>query len=287
MVTFNKLNNPMKKPTTKPLHWLVILLVAFSFSSCVNSGTSSNIQFEFPTDHYSEALDGRMIVLISENNETEPRFQLRDDSKTCQAFGMDVEDWQPGEALELDGDAYGYPVQSVEDLPSGEFYVQVLFHKYETFNRADGKVVKLPMDRGEGQQWNRAPGNLYSTPQKVSIKNGQLPKLSVNFDQKIPPIKEAEDTKYVKHIKIKSKLLSEFWGRDMYLGAHVLLPEGWESHPNVKYPLAIMHGHFPSDFGGFSTTPPDPNLKPEYSERFDVDGYNLIVQQEAHDFYKT
>ncbi|MEM6700274.1 MAG: alpha/beta hydrolase-fold protein, partial [Bacteroidota bacterium] len=86
---------------------------------------------------------------------------------------------------------------------------------------------------------------------------------------------------------IKSKLLSDFWGRDMYLGAHVLLPKGFDEHPDVKYPLAIMHGHFPRDFGGFRTTPPDPDLKPDYSERFKLEGYNKIVQQEAYDFYKT
>ena len=33
--------------------------------------------------------------------------------------------------------------------------------------------------------------------------------------------------------------MSDFWGRDMYLGAHVLLPQGWEFNPDVKYPLAI------------------------------------------------
>jgi len=32
------------------------------------------------------------------------------------------------------------------------------------------------------------------------------------MDQKIPPVEEAKDTKYVKHIKIQSKLLSEWWG---------------------------------------------------------------------------
>jgi hypothetical protein len=72
----------------------------------------------------------------------------------------------------------------------------------------------------------------------------------------------------------------------MYIGAHVLLPEGWETHTQVKYPLAIYHGHFPDDFGGFRTTPPDPNLKPDYSARFNITGYNKIVQQEAYDFYK-
>jgi hypothetical protein len=72
----------------------------------------------------------------------------------------------------------------------------------------------------------------------------------------------------------------------MYLGAHVLLPEGFDSHPAVKYPLAIFHGHFPSDFGGFRTTPPDPDLKPDTSERFHISGYNRIQQQEAYNFYK-
>ena len=279
----------MKKSAFKRIKLLLpIFLLSFGLFSCSNTETSPTIEIAFPEEHYQETLDGRMIVLISKNNETEPRFQLRDDSKTCQGFGMDVEDWRSGQAFQFDTEiAANYPLPKFSDLPSGEFYIQVLFHKYETFNRADGLTVKLPMDRGEGQQWNRAPGNLYSTPQKITIKDGQVSALNIKLDQKIPPIKEPEDTKYVKHIKIKSKLLSDFWGRDMYLGAHVLLPEGWESHPNVKYPLAIMHGHFPSDFGGFRTTPPDPNLKPEYSERFDVDGYNIMVQQEAYDFYKT
>jgi hypothetical protein len=60
-----------------------------------------------------------------------------------------------------------------------------------------------------------------------------------------------------------------------------------DDHPNVKYPLAIFHGHFPSDFSGFSTTQPDTaGMKPDYSERFHIRGYNRIVAQEAYDFYK-
>jgi len=266
---------------------LLLLVLLSTIFACTNSPNSAPLQVLFPSEHYEEALDGRLIVLISDQEGTEPRFMLRDDAKTGQGFGMDVENWQPNENQQFDMEAFGYPIRSFEELPSGDYTLQVVFHKYETFNRADGHVVKLPMDRGEGQQWNRAPGNLYSTPQKITIKKGQFPNLSVKLDQKIPPIAEPEDTKYIKHIKVKSKLLSDFWGRDMYLGAHILLPEGWDTHPDVNYPLAIMHGHFPSDFGGFSTTPPDPDLKPVYSERFGVDGYNIIVEQEAYDFYKT
>jgi hypothetical protein len=72
----------------------------------------------------------------------------------------------------------------------------------------------------------------------------------------------------------------------MFLGAHVLLPEGFDSHPQARYPLAIFHGHFPADLGGFRTDPPDPNLKPDYSDRFHLAGYNRIQQEYAYQFYK-
>ncbi len=52
--------------------------------------------------------------------------------------------------------------------------------------------------------------------------------------------------------------------------------KGFDRHPEARYPLIIFHGHFPHTFGGFRETPPDPNLKPEYSERFKIDGYNRI-----------
>lgn len=245
-----------------------------------------SIRITYPSDHYQEALDGRLVLMISSHNDTDLRFQLSDNVTSCQAFGMDIENWVPGTSQTFDLNAFGYPIQDFDDLPAGEYFVQALFHKYETFNRADGHVVKLPMDRGEGQQWNRAPGNVYSIATKMMINGDEMGSLKLNMDQIIPPIEEPKDSKYIKHIKMKSKLLSEFWGRDIYLGAHVLLPEGFDEHPDVKYPLAIMHGHFPRDFGGFRTTPPDPNLKAEYSSRFKMDGYNRIVQQEAHDFYK-
>jgi hypothetical protein len=232
-------------------------------------------------------LDGRLLLMLSTDPSAEPRFQIKDGPNTQLLFGMDVEDWSKEEAVTVDGAAFGYPIQSLQAVPPGEYYLQVLLHKYETFTRADGHTVKMPMDRGEGQQWNRAPGNTYTMPKKITIAENAPQIIQVTLDQTIPEIEPAKDTKYIKHVRIKSELLSEFWGRPMYLGAHILLPEGFDEHPDVKYPLAIMHGHFPKDFDGFRTTPPDPNLKPDYSERFQLEGYNKIVQQEAYDFYKT
>ena len=231
-------------------------------------------------------LDGRVLLLLSKNNVSEPRFQIEDGPNTQMVFGKDVDSWKGGEGISFKGAEFGYPVQSLKNVPAGDYYVQAVLHKYETFKRADGHTVKMPMDRGEGQHWNLAPGNLLSKPVKVSFDPKSTKMISITLDDSIPAIKEPEDTKYIKHIKIQSKLLTEFWGRPMYIGAHVLLPEGWDTHTQVQYPLAIFHGHFPDDFGGFSNTPPDPNLKPDYSARFNISGYNKIVQQEAYDFYK-
>ncbi|MES2882579.1 MAG: hypothetical protein V4676_10550, partial [Bacteroidota bacterium] len=108
---------------------------------------------------------------------------------------------------------------------------------------------------------------IYSVPVKIHIDPKSSNEITITINNQIEPIKQPEDTKYIKHIKIQSKLLTEFWGRPMYLGAHILLPEGFDQHPNVKYPLAIYHGHFPEDFSGFRTTPPDTNLKPDTNDR--------------------
>lgn len=239
-----------------------------------------------PAELSKQPLDGRLLIMLSKNPAGEPRFQISDGQETQQIFGMDVDGWKPGTTVRLNANAFGYPVESIQKIKSGTYTVQALLHIYETFKRKDGHQVKLPMDRGEGQHWNIAPGNIYSQPVAVNFKNDASFKINIKINKVIPPIKEPEDTKYVKHIKIQSKLLTEFWGRPMYLGAHVLLPEGWDTHPDVKYPLAIFHGHFPDDFGGWRTELPDPNLKPDTVKRFNLIGYNKIVQQEAYDFYK-
>lgn len=262
----------------------IIVIFCFSCQAPSTEDVATDIKVTYPDDY--NFTDGRLLLMFSKDGGAEPRMSIRDDAATAQVFGMNVENWDQGSTVVFDNDSYGYPIESVKDLPAGEYTVQALFHKYEVFNRSDGHRVVMPMDRGEGQQWNKAPGNIYSQPKKVTVDFSKNENIQLNLTEVIPEIEQPADTKYVKHIKIKSDLLSEFWGRDMYVGAHVLLPEGYDTHPNVKYPLAIMHGHFPRDFGGWRTTPPDPDLKAEYSERFGVDGYNIMVQQEAYDFYK-
>jgi len=256
----------------------IILFVITSFSQ--------SIAVKLPDSLTKKPVDGRLLLIFSKNFYGEPMSQINDNPTTQQIFGVDVDGWQPNTTKMISLNAFGYPIEKISDIPAGDYNVQAVFHVYETFRRKDGHVVKLPMDRGEGQHWNQAPGNFLSVPMKIIFNPKERILHNVVLTKKIPPITEPEDTKYIRHIKIQSKLLTEFWGRPMFLGAHILLPEGWDTHPSVKYPLAIYHGHFPSDFGGWRTTPPEENLKPDTNARFNVIGYNKIVQQEAYNFYK-
>jgi putative esterase len=219
-----------------------------------------HVALSFPASASPAPLDGRLLLLLSTDGSQEPRFQITDNDRTQQVFGLDVEGLQPGQESVIDSSVLGYPVASLEKVPPGEYWVQGLLHVYETFKRADGHVVKLPPDRGEGQQWTSAPGNLYSAPVKVRIDPGSTTTLRVSLDKKIPPLPDLPDSQYVKHVRIQSERLTKFWGRPMYLGAIVVLPEGWDSHRDARFPLAVFHGHFQREVFPWRESPPDPKL---------------------------
>ncbi|MGD1945740.1 MAG: alpha/beta hydrolase-fold protein, partial [Croceivirga sp.] len=265
---------------------LLLFVVVCLLISCQEQERKFAITVSFDKMVNEQPIDGRILLMLSSNDEKEPRFQINSGLNAQPVFGMDVNGMVPGQEIVFDESIFGFPYESLAELQAGEYTIQALLHVYETFDLITGHTVKLPMDNGEGQQWNRSPGNLYSQPFKITIGDNGIQNVNIVMNQIVPPIEEPADTKWVKHIKLKSEKLSEFWGRDMYLGAHVLLPKGFDEHPEAKYPLMIFHGHFPSDFGGFRTTPPDPNMEPDYAARFDVKGYNIIQQQEAYDFYK-
>jgi len=270
-----------------PILLAVVLALSCSGTAAQESATNASVRFSisFAAAASEQKLDGRLYLLLSTDPSDEPRMQIDDTPKSQLMFGVDVDGMRPGQSVVVDERADGYPIRSLRNLPDGEYFVQAVLHRYETFHRSDGVTVKLPMDRGEGQHWNIAPGNLYSKPQKIVVRKGGA-SINIVMDQVIPSIPEAKDTKYIRHLRIQSQLLTKFWGRPVYLSAIVLVPEGFDTHPASRYPLMIFHDHFVSEFSDFRTDPPDPNLKPDYSERFHVAGYNRIEQEESYKNYQ-
>jgi hypothetical protein len=256
-------------------------LIAFGFFlvsvECDQAQTPpGKLRFEisYPESLSAIPLDGHILLGISTDKTSEPRFQLREEeASSAQFFGLDVDAWQPGAPAIVDSRTLGYPLLSLDQLPPGDYYVQAVLNIYETFHRSDGHTVKLPPDMGEGQQWFSKPGNLLTKPQLIHIDPQTNNVIRLNLTEKIPPIEPAKDTQYLKHIRIQSKLLSAFWGRPVYLGATVLVPEGFKEHPTARYPLLVHQGHFEADWEFFEEKVP-PSAKDnelrflQYANRF-------------------
>jgi hypothetical protein len=127
---------------------------------------------------------------------------------------------------------------------------------YTRFQRSDGHTVFAHNDQWEGQQLNKSPGNLYSDARRFHLDPLSGYEIQLSLDHVIPPVQVPADTQYVKRVKIQSKVLSQFWGQPMYIGATVLLPEGYDAHPNAHYPVLYQQGHFGLNAPlGFNTEP--------------------------------
>ncbi len=247
---------------------------------------AETFKLQLPKSAPDESYDGRMILILAVDNEKDPLNQVSADFDAAQIFGVNIDGLKRGNSVTIGGDILGFPARSLSEVPAGEYYVQAVLHKYDTFNLANGKTVKLPAARGAGQNWRKEPGNLVSKPFKVKFNPESKKTINIALSEVNPAIEEPMDTEFIRHIKIRSELLSEFWGTDVFLRAHVLVPRDFDKHPDARFPLSIFHGHFPDDFGGFSETPPNPDEECVYSKRFDLDCYNKVEAQEAYDFYK-
>jgi len=210
----------------------------------------SPLRFEvmMPAGLSAGLVDGRLLLILSGDPGAEPRFQVAAEGESQQIFGVDVQALRPGGSAVIDGRTLGYPARSLAEVPAGRYRVQAVVNVYDTFRRGDGKVVQLHADHGEGQQWNRSPGNLLSEPVEMAIDPGRPGTVRVELMRQIPPLPEPRDSRRVRHLRIASPLLSRFWGRPVELGAVVLLPEGYDEHPAARYPVIYYHDHFAPTF---------------------------------------
>jgi Putative esterase len=226
------------------LSWFVSTLVFIvCFGSIAAFGADVRFKITLPAG-YPHPVTGRVFIMITKTDNPEPRLQVGSWRSHVEFMGYDVQGLEPGQAIYVDSLTMGYPMKSVRELPAGDYYVQALLNVYTRFQRADGNVIWAHLDQWEGQQFNRSPGNLYSPARQFHLDPLTGYEIQLSLDQTIPAITMPPDTRYVKHIKIQSKLLTQFWGQPIYLGATVLLPEGYDAHANAHYPVLYEQGHF-------------------------------------------
>lgn len=246
------------------------LVAATSSGAEVAAGPGGQVSVRVTLDRSvaSSALDGRAYVLVARESDLREGDEPRDavDVRGIPLWGKDVDGLRPGRSTVLRGGSsdgsgtYGYPLQKLTDLPRGKYVVQAFFNTYETANRSDGSTVKVHFPCGDGGDLWQSPGNLYSTPRTVTINPAKGATIDLNLTHMITPADPVpaggtcqqgnpSESTHVKHVKIRSAALSTFWGRDVYVAADVLLPQGYDDPANrtVRYPMEIVQGHYPGN----------------------------------------
>ena len=146
----------------------LILLLLFPVAAAAQS-----FSVTFPKEISAQPLDGRLLLVLSTDPSDEPRNQIDDSPRSQIVFGLTVDGWQPGQPAVVDASAWGYPIRSLKDVPPGDYTIQAVLNKYETFHRGDGKTVMLHMDQGEGstQSRKRSPSSPASRPSRSRSLN--------------------------------------------------------------------------------------------------------------------
>jgi Putative esterase len=196
-------------------------------------------------------------------------------------FGVDVDAVGAGTPMILDESAPGFPPLGLRDIPAGDYFVQAVLNVYSQFDRADGHVIWAHDDQWEGQHWNSSPGNLVSEVASVHLDPQTGYDIPLKLTSMLPPAAAPADTDYVRHLKFESPLLTRFWGRPTYLGATVLLPRGYDEHPDERYPVIYNNEHF--NLGapfGFSPAPVAEGIEERYMR-------SLRGLENGHDFYRA
>ncbi|HEY0078012.1 MAG TPA: alpha/beta hydrolase-fold protein [Pyrinomonadaceae bacterium] len=176
---------------------------------------------------------GRLFVVLSRRREPEPRTTVGETGMDAPVvLARDLERLAPDAVGLLDASAAIFPLETLSQLPAGEYFVQALFD-----SNVDLKSVN-------------APGNLYSDVQSVRLDASRGATVRLELARRVLPEELPAETEYVKYVRLQSKLLSAFHKRPIYLRAGIILPRGHASDRGARYPLRIHIGGYGARFDG-------------------------------------
>ena len=174
---------------------------------------------------------GRLLVVVASSDSIEPRRLIgRTGRNAAPTFGIDTPALGPGDTVTLDATAAAFPIESLANLPAGEYHVQAVL----STNR-DLRLLT-------------APGNLYSGPVSVALGSPRTDPVRLTLTERIPDEQLPADDEYLRFIKIRSGLLTQFHGRPIYLRAGIILPRGYDQEPDRRYPLRVHIGGYGSRY---------------------------------------
>lgn len=244
----------MKKYVSLMLALMLLLSAACTITALADEPSAGvTIKVSIPDDFEGE-LNGRLLVAVDTEIPDYGNVFDNIDVTGCPVFGKTVYGLHAGDVITMtvdDADVYGYPLQ-LGELADGNYAVQALFAVYTQFNRADGVSIWGMADHGGGSNAGRNPYNFYSDAIIADFNDSAVIELSLtNMIELGYELEEGmvdqqgnytSTSPNVVFDKIKSDVLSEFWGTDMYIGLNILLPANYDA--NKQYPVLYYQGHW-------------------------------------------
>ena len=207
---------------------VVALFVVILGAVVLHGQDGPGLRFEVTLDPSLPAQpEGRLLVVMVSSDRVEPRRLIgRTGRNATPTVGVDVPALAPGDRAILDATAAAFPIESLADLPAGDYNVQA--------------VLNISRDiRSPG-----ASGNLYSEPLLVAFDPVRNEPVRLTLTRRIPDEQFPADEEYLRFIMIRSELLTEFHDRPIYVRAGVILPPDFEQKPERRYPLRVHIGGY-------------------------------------------
>ena len=174
---------------------------------------------------------GRLFILFTRQKNREPRRHVGWAGPRAEPFfARDVQNWHPEQVKSIGKGAVGFPLERLEELEPGVYYVQALYDVDTVYS------------------YINAPGNYYSSVKRIEISRDALQEFQLVLDHQIPPETLPQETRYVKFVRIQSSILSQFWGRPVYLRAGIILPKSFDEDKRRKYPVRYHIGGYHSRY---------------------------------------
>jgi hypothetical protein len=259
------------------LRWpSALLLVALLLPGLRAQAQGLRFDVSIPRIVSAEPVTGRLLVVLAKRETPEPRTTIGLTGPMI--LGVDVAQLPAGKVVTVDATAQSYPLPSLNDLPPGDYFVQATLIRYSQVRRADGHTLWVPTEHRR-HPFHLLPGNLYSKTQKLHLDANAPAPARIELTETIAPLEEPKDTEWLRHVRIKSKLLSEFWGTPIYLRATALLPRDYDQHPKSKYPTLYAQSQERTKPYYFD---PDPA-----SHEADLRSARAGNVQTGHEFYQS
>ncbi|EFQ86847.1 hypothetical protein CFE70_001722 [Pyrenophora teres f. teres 0-1] len=229
--------------------------------------TNLNIKLSVANGLLSSPTDGRIVLMFAPNG-TDPLEDTDVSTSKNKIYGKNVYQFGPKTTVVFSGGGnedtergvFGWPNVSLSYVEPGTYNVQGFLTRYEKVTRSDGSTVSVRFPCGDGAPNVNGFGSLVTSVTKVVVSGGSQ-KLELTFNnvtvvegltgKEIGGCNQGNyaDTERLKYVKIRSKKLSKFWGRDMFVGANIVLPAGYNNQ--TRYPVIYHQNHWAGSDGAY------------------------------------